>query len=305
EMSELLDGTAEVTDKQKIEIAKWFLLNSPSGEIQYVAKDVKELLRNEKFYGTAAAEAFPIYNKSHMICLEFPNTSGEVLITSFNEIAKNEYLDPRSAQVAVVDHVKQVCERIRPAADEELPSSYIEEYRGALDAEVMKYVGEAYPSGFSSVYCINGKDVEEIGSDFELAVAISAVKTRPQNFCTGSWQSSWTMLFKDDLQIVEVKGKVQVEAHYFEEGNVQLDAKNECKDSTMFQSPDDCAISLANIIRHHEAEYLNYLQTSYSKLPDTTFKDLRRKLPVTRTLFPWHHTLQFSLSRDMKKSLGL
>ena len=27
----------------------------------------------------------------------------------------------------------------------------------------------------------------------------------------------------------------QVGAHYFEEGNVQLDAKHECKDSTIFQ----------------------------------------------------------------------
>ncbi|GFY88983.1 subunits of heterodimeric actin filament capping protein Capz superfamily [Actinidia rufa] len=28
----------ELSDKQKKEIAKWFLLNSPAGEIQYVAK---------------------------------------------------------------------------------------------------------------------------------------------------------------------------------------------------------------------------------------------------------------------------
>lgn len=94
-------------------------------------------------------------------------------------------------------------------------------------------------------------------------------------------------------------------AHYFEEGNVQLDADHDCKDSTIFQSPDDCAVSLITIIRHHETEYLNSLQVSYSNLPDTTFKDLRRKLPVTRTLFPWHNTLQFSLTRDIQKNLGL
>lgn len=29
---------AELSEKQKIEIAKWFLLNAPPGEIQYVAK---------------------------------------------------------------------------------------------------------------------------------------------------------------------------------------------------------------------------------------------------------------------------
>lgn len=304
-MSDQEETASELTDKQKIEIAKWFLLNSPPGEIQYVSKDIKTVLNDESVYRTAAAEAFPLYNKSHMICLEFPDKSGEVLITSFSEIDKNQYIDPRTAQVAIVDHVKQACQGVRPANDEELPSPYIEEYRCALDTDVMKYVSEAYPKGVCSVYCVSGKDLEEPGSDFELVVVISAVRYSPQNFCNGSWKSTWHMVFKEEMQCVEVRGKLQAEAHYFEEGNVQLDAKHECKDSTMFQSPEDCAISLTSIIRHHETEYLDSLLVAYSKLPDTTFKDLRRKLPVTRTLFPWHNTLQFSLTRDMQRSLGL
>lgn len=31
-----------------------------------------------------------------------------MLITPYNELDKNEYLDPRDAQVATVNHVKQV-----------------------------------------------------------------------------------------------------------------------------------------------------------------------------------------------------
>ncbi|KAH6805815.1 Phospholipid/glycerol acyltransferase family protein [Perilla frutescens var. frutescens] len=304
-MSDEEETASQLTDEQKIEIAKWFLLNSPTGEIQYVAKDIRAVLQDERLYTTAAADAFPLYNKAHMICLEFPDRSGEVMVTPFCEIDKNEYLDPRTAQVAIVDHVKQVCEYARPANDEELPSPYIEEYRYALDVEMIKYVSEVYPKGICSVYCVNGKDVEEPGMDFELAVVISAARLSPQNFCNGSWRSIWNVEFKDELQLVEVRGKLQVGAHYFEEGNVQLEAKHECKDSTMFMSPEDCAHSVITIIRHHETEYLNSLQTSYSNLPDATFKDLRRKLPVTRTLFPWHSTLQFSLNRDMQKSLGL
>ncbi|KAG6434142.1 hypothetical protein SASPL_105764 [Salvia splendens] len=293
------------TDDQKIEIAKWFLLNAPAGEIQYIAKDMKAVLQDETLYTTAAAVAFPLYNKSHMICLDFPDRSGEVMVTPFSEIGENEYLDPRTAQVAFVDHVNQVCRRARPANDEELPTPYIEEYRYALDIEVTKYVSEAYPKGICSVYCVNGKDVEEPGMDFELVVVISAARLRPQNFCNGSWRSIWNVEFKDEAQFVEVRGTLQVGAHYFEEGNVQLDAKHECKDSTMLMSPEDSAHSVTAIIRHHETEYLNSLQTSYSKLSDATFKDLRRKLPVTRTLFPWHNATQFSLRRDLQKSLGL
>ncbi|KAJ6852152.1 F-actin-capping protein subunit alpha isoform X1 [Iris pallida] len=107
------------------------------------------------------------------------------------------------------------------------------------------------------------------------------------------------------MQVVELRGKMQVGAHYFEEGNVQLDTNTECKDSTIFQSPEDSAVSITNMIRHHETEYMTSLEASYLNLPDTTFKDLRRKLPVTRTLFPWHNTLQFSLTRDITKELGI
>ncbi|KAM6577862.1 hypothetical protein CsatB_029699 [Cannabis sativa] len=296
---------SELNETQKKDIAKWFLLNSPPGEIQYVAKDVKAILDDDELYEEAASESFPVYNKSHMISLELPDRTGDVIITSFGELGKNEFLDPRTAQVAIIDHVKQVCTEVRPAMDEELPSPYIEEYRCALDAEILKYISEAYPKGVCSVYCGSGKDLEGPGSDFELVVVISAARHSPQNFCNGSWRSVWNIEFKDDIQLVELSGKLQVGAHYFEEGNVQLDAKHECQDSTIAQCAEDCAISLASIIRHHETEYLASLEASYSNLPDTTFKDLRRKLPVTRTLFPWHNTMQFSLTRDISKELGI
>ncbi|KNA05839.1 hypothetical protein SOVF_186560 [Spinacia oleracea] len=295
----------QLNPKQKIEIAKWFLLNSPAGEIQYISKDLKTILKDDNVHNLAALEAFPQYNKSHMICLEFPDRSSDVIISSFSEVSDNEYLDPRTAQVAIVDHVKQVCTEARPASDEELPSSYIEEFRCALDAEIMKYASEAYPKGISAVYCVKGNDVEEPGSDFELVVLISAARLSPNNFCNGSWRSIWNIEFNDEDQSVEIKGKLLVGAHYFEEGNVQLDASHECKDSTLLQNPDDSALAITNIIRQQESEYLAALEASYLKLPDTTFKDLRRKLPVTRTLFPWHSTMQFSLTRDIAKELTI
>uniref|UniRef100_A0A2P2KK21 F-actin-capping protein subunit alpha n=1 Tax=Rhizophora mucronata TaxID=61149 RepID=A0A2P2KK21_RHIMU len=259
-MAEEECNDTDLSEKQKKEIAKWFLLNSPAGEIQYVAQDLRSVLNDDKVYEEAALEAFPLYNKSHLICLELPYRSGDVLLTSYNELNGNEFLDPRTAQVAMVDHVKQVCTEVRPAADEELASPYVEDFRCALDAEILKYVGEAYPKGFCSVYCDKGKDMEGPGSDFEFVIVISAAKNSPQNFCNGSWRSIWNVEFKDDVQMLEVKGKLQVVAHYFEEGNVQLDAEHECKDATMFQAPDDCAVSIANIIRHHEAEYLASLE---------------------------------------------
>ncbi|XP_035816310.1 F-actin-capping protein subunit alpha-like isoform X1 [Zea mays] len=240
-----------LSDRQKREIATWFLSNAPAGEIHYIAKDVRALLGNDAVYEAAAAEAFPEYNKARLVSIELPDRSGDIIISTYGEIDKNNYLDPRTAQVATIDHMKQTCTKLRPAEDEELPSAYIEE------------------------------------------------------FSNGSWCSVWTIEFNYELQFVDIKGKIQVDAHYFEEGNVQLDTNIDRKDSTRMQSPDDCAVSISGIIRHHESEYLSSLEESYLNLSDATFKDLRRKLPVTRTLFPWHNTLVFGLTRDLAKELAL
>jgi hypothetical protein len=40
--------------------------------------DLRSVLNDEKVYNEAASEAFPLYNKSHLICLELPNRSGDV-----------------------------------------------------------------------------------------------------------------------------------------------------------------------------------------------------------------------------------
>ncbi|CAM0907394.1 unnamed protein product [Alopecurus aequalis] len=301
------DGGAgeQLSDDQKREIAVWFLSNAPTGEIHYVAKDVRALLGDESLYEAAAAEAYPEYNKAHLVSLELPDRSGDIIITTYGELDKHNYLDPRTAQVATVDHVKQTCTKLRPAADEELPSAYIEEFRNAIDIEVSRYVGEAYPKGVCAVYCTKGKDIEEPGADFGLAIVISAARRSPQNFCNGSWRSVWTLEFSYAFQLVEIKGKIQVGAHYFEEGNVQLDTDVDRKDSTLMQTPEDTALSVASIIRHQESQYFASLEESYLNLSDATFKDLRRKLPVTRTLFPWHNTLALSLTRDLAKELAL
>eukprot|EP00252_Welwitschia_mirabilis_P010967 TRINITY_DN24696_c0_g1_i2.p1 TRINITY_DN24696_c0_g1~~TRINITY_DN24696_c0_g1_i2.p1 ORF type:complete len:300 (-),score=54.30 TRINITY_DN24696_c0_g1_i2:94-993(-) len=271
--------TLTLTDDEKIQMAKWFLLNSPPGEIQYVAKDVRSVLLEERLYATATAQAFPLHNKSYMISLEMPNRSGQVIINEFSEIDETHYLDPRTTQVATVNHVKQVCTDVRPALDEELASSYVEEFRCALDDELSKYVAEAYPKGECSVYCTSGKDIQDEGSDFELTAVISVAKYSPQNFCNGCWRSVWKINFKGDLQVLDLKGTLK--------------------------SPAECAFAVTSIIRHHESEYLGSLEESYSKLSDNTFKDLRRKLPVTRTLFPWNNTLQLSLTRDLQKELNI
>ncbi|KAG6548633.1 hypothetical protein Mapa_009787 [Marchantia paleacea] len=299
------DDTVELDDYQKVSLAKWFLQNAPSEEMQHVAKDVREVLTNDRLYDQAAAEAFPEYNLKEMISLEMPNGTGQVLVSRYGEVDGSHYLDPRTAQVAAVDHVKQICKSVRPASDEELPSNYVEQYRASVDAEVLKYVEEAYPRGSCSVYCTSGKNNHGDGGEFQLTVVISTSSFSPKNFRGGRWRSIWTVELNEENESVELRGHIHVNAHYFEEGNVQLTTSYECSDSTVMQDVIETGVSIAAVIRHQESEYLAALEDKYSTLSDTTFKELRRKLPVTRTQFSWDNALQLSLSREAARQISM
>lgn len=40
--------------------------------------DLKSLLKDDHVYNLAAAEAFPLFNKAHVISVEMPNRTGDV-----------------------------------------------------------------------------------------------------------------------------------------------------------------------------------------------------------------------------------
>ncbi|KAJ7542719.1 hypothetical protein O6H91_09G008400 [Diphasiastrum complanatum] len=277
----------EVTDEQKIGLATWFLLKSPPGEIQQVAKSIRGVLMDERLFDMAAKEAFPKYNMEQMIAIDLADHSGQVLLTKYGAIDVSQHLDPRTAQVAVIDHVKQA------SADDELPSAFVEEHRLLLTMNWLSMWEEAFPKGNCAVYCTCGKDVESGGDEFELKAVISATKFSAQNFYSGSWRSVWKIQVNQELQTVEINGKINVIAHYFEEGNVQLETSSECSNSTLLQESSRYRRCCCDVIQYLESEYLGVLE------------ELRRKLPVTRTRFSWNNALQLSLSREITKELSL
>ncbi|KAH8932638.1 hypothetical protein BDL97_19G083900 [Sphagnum fallax] len=325
ERDDEIEGFEELSAEEKVAIGKWFLLKSPPGQIRQVAKDVRTVLMDDSLFTKAAEEAFPEYNVKHMIPVELPDHSGKVLVTKYAEVDNSHYLDPRTAVVATIDHIKQVCTSMRPAADDELPTALMEEYRISVDAELLKYVEEAYPGGECAVYCTCGKNVDKHEGEIELAAVISNASFSSKNFRGGSWRAVWRIQINEELHAAELQGQINVNAHYFEEGNVQLDTSYECHDSIQFQDAGDMGAGIVNVVERLESEYLSSLEVktldhlfcnfgphllfmfggkrrdSYAKLSDRTFKELRRKLPVTRTLFSWDKALQLSLSRDLAR----
>lgn len=113
-------------------------------------------------------------------------------------------------------------------------------------------------------------------------------KYNPSNYWTGRWRSRYEI----DMNSSQIKGHIQVNVHYYEQGNVQLSTDYEpiidltSKDTT---STAKKASQIIKAIQQTESNYQNTLNSAYADLGDNTFKQLRRALPVTKQKINWNN----------------
>eukprot|EP00698_Gefionella_okellyi_P004324 TRINITY_DN14002_c0_g1_i1.p1 TRINITY_DN14002_c0_g1~~TRINITY_DN14002_c0_g1_i1.p1 ORF type:complete len:281 (+),score=35.50 TRINITY_DN14002_c0_g1_i1:86-928(+) len=273
---------------ERVTIAHELLVASPPGEFGNVVNDVRALVADDQLLNQSAFEAFRQYNTEQLLPIDIPGGSSKVLITQFNELDPTHYVDPVTRQVVTVDHVKQEISDVRPMDDGETPVA-AEAHRTALFNALAKYVKEFYPEGAYSVFAT---------SDTELVVVISAAKFKLENFWTGRWRSVWKVTLNGTNAALSATVKATV--HYFENGNVQLNTNwSTNADATGLSSPEAGAKSIATAIQKAESAYHQALEESYANLPVTTFKTLRRALPITKALMNWAALGSYRIGGDI------
>jgi len=282
----------DVTEEELVQIATNFLINSPPGEFMEVVTDVRALLPNEALLNSSAPETFRKYNTEQMVQVTSPNHKHQVLITSHGEVSYNEYLDPRGSQVITFDHIKQEVTGSRPISGELDPA--VEPYRNIFDDEAAKYVAEHYPAGTSTVY---GK--QEDGKH-KVVVCISSSKFNPSNYWNGRWRSTWTAVYSPGGGQVSLHGKIQVNVHYYEDGNVQLNTSTEKHITAAGGDATTTASNAIKAIIKAEQAFHGSLDSSYNTMGDTTFKALRRALPITRNKIDWNKIRNYKIGQEMK-----
>jgi len=273
----------EPTQQELIDIANNFLLSSPPGEFMEVVTDVRTLLPNESMINESAPRTFREYNTEQMVQVDSPGNSHKLLITKYGEVADGEYLDPRGNQVVTYDHIRQEVTGKRPISGE-LDSS-LEGLRSAFDKSVSDYVQQHYPHGACTTY----------GKDGKIIIAISSARFNPNNFWNGRWRSVWT--YHDG----ELVGHFKIVVHYYEDGNVQLNTDSTQKvNITESGAPDAVATGVVKAITKAEQAFQQSLVDSYTVMGGTTFKALRRALPITQQRIDWS-----SLSKLKAGRLGV
>ncbi|GIY09219.1 f-actin-capping protein subunit alpha [Caerostris darwini] len=270
-----------VTDEEKIRIVSDFILHSPPGEFNEVFNDVRVLINDDFLLKEAASGAFARYNKDQLTPVKIDGSNFFALISDYNDLGCGRFYDPRSQQSFKYDHLR------KDAVDFKLwePEKASEGHRKALEEVCTQYTRDHFKHGTCSVFS-SYQD-----GNITLTACIEDHQFQPKNFWNGRWRSIWSATFAPDSTIAELEGIVKVQVHYYEDGNVQLVTSKEIKESLTVTTERQTAVEFMQIVEEAETEYQKAISENYQTMSDTTFKALRRLLPVTRTKIDWGNIL--------------
>jgi len=279
-----------ISDSEKVRIASDFILHSPPGEFNEVFNDVRVLLSNDSLLKEGASGAFVQYNKDQLTPARLEGAQYPSLITEFNDLGGGRFADPRTKQSFRYDHLRKEATDLQPWQ----PIPDMENTRAIIEAEATAYTLNHYKHGICSVFSTVNDDGKAI------VICVEDHQFQPKNFWNGRWRSVWTVQL--DNGSAEVTGLLKVQVHYYEDGNVQLVSSKEIKEGISISSDEEFAKELVQMIENNESEYQGAITENYNTMSETTFKALRRQLPVTRSKVDWNKILHYKIKDEFLKN---
>lgn len=268
----------QATPAQKLQIANYFVMSAPAGEVDEVVKDTKKLINdNSVLTANKVEEILTNYNIERMIYAVNPDDKdSSIIVCTQGKIKSDQFLDPNTGDVYAFDHVnRKFTEKV---GNEKQCSGATESIRAATAKAVAKYV----TANYSAKKCVSAV----YGKDKTLTICVSGQNIHLGNFWTGSWRGVYTVTVGGKGS-AKITGSSKVQVHYFEDGNVQLHANIDHDATITLGDEAKTAQAIADAITTFEGDFQNNLEEMYINMHRDTFKKMRRFLPMSRRKMEW------------------
>ncbi|KAI0084791.1 F-actin capping protein alpha subunit [Irpex rosettiformis] len=289
--------------QERIQAASKFLLQSPPGEINDVLNDVRNIISDDDTLQAGVLPALQEYNLAQFITASVPGRQHQSIVSEAARVpsggedeeadGEDRFWDPRSRTSFKFDHL--TLEAKEPQSYE--PEAESEPFRTALETSALTYISAHFHDGVVSVFPTHGALNKYV-------IQVVANKYNPANFWSGRWRSEYIV----DLEARTITGRILVNVHYYEQGNVQLSTTHTISlelPSGIASSPEASSASkILAIISDEETKYQTSLNESYQDMGDKTFKSLRRALPMTRAKLDWDKVLGYKLGVELSGGKG-
>ncbi|KAL1758423.1 F-actin-capping protein subunit alpha [Schizophyllum commune] len=285
--------------KERVEAASNFLLQSPPGEINDVLNGVRNIISDDDSLQDGIQSTLREYNLEQFITVDVPGAQHQTLISraaivSTEEGAVERFLDPRSKTSFLFDHIGLDASDPQPHE----PNAESEEFRSALETATQTYLAAHFVEGVAAVFA--SPDAPN-----KFTIQVVSNKYNPNNFWSGRWRSEYTV----DLNDNTINGKIWLNVHYYEQGNVQLNTTHNITialpPAIVTSAPPAAASKILALIDFEETKYQTSLNDTYSEMGEKTFKALRRALPMTRQKLDWDKVLGYKIGQEIQGSKGL
>lgn len=211
-------------------------------------------------------------NQYNVVTMKSGAKSVKTVLSPFNRLDTDRYFDADAEIEFTYNHSTGQVTNVLSE------SSVAQTCQGReISSAVSNYVAEHYPS--ESGYGVFPQ------KDGTVAIVLVDSRYNPSNFWNGRWRSHYI------VDGNSLKGKIQLDIHYFEDGNVRLKTAKEVTGS---------AGNVAAEIATLEKKYQDELNKTLVGLNEGAFKGLRRQLPVTRSKMTWGKAIgNYRLGKDI------
>lgn len=281
-LDSLLDSMCarqEPSEQEKASLMCSLLRQSPPGELGYIVHDLCVLIQDDKLVRQEAACVAACHNKNNFIPIQINGHT--VLLTHYNDLGGNRFFDPENKFSFEFDHLRGATSKPQVHG---VMLDKGELWRIALHKGLKAYVSCHFPAGNCCVF------KKSLGKRQMYVACIEAQQYQPSNPWNCLWKSDWTFALTPFT--TEVTGIFLLQIHYFKDANFHISVSKSVSETLNMIDQSQFATDFVKFVKAEDDKFhVAILENIQALSEDIWEKNLRRKLPVTRTFMNWNELL--------------